>query len=144
MPYRPEPVPPGATSPSIMFRIGTPPPSDVYESWNESTAPVDVNVVAPANVADCTTPNRVSVPSVAAPTAWGTVPPWKPCSRLMTTTLPIAMIAIAARIAYPCLFEPTILPNVRGRLNEITSSRKTSTQFVHVVGFSNGWALLAL
>ena len=50
----------------------------------------------------------------------------------MTTTLPIAMMAIAATIAYPCLFEPTILPNVRGRLNEITSSRKIWIQFVHV------------
>ena len=29
MPYRPEPVPPGATSPSIMLTIGTPPPSAV-------------------------------------------------------------------------------------------------------------------
>ena len=69
MPYRPEPVPPGATSPSIMFAIGTPPPSEVYESWNESTAPVDVNVVALANVAESRMPKRISVPSVAAPTA---------------------------------------------------------------------------
>ena len=39
---------------------------------------------------------------------------------------------------------PTIRPNVRGSENAITSSRKISTQFVHVVGFSNGCAELAL
>ena len=51
----------------------TAPPSDVYESWNESTAPVDVSVVVLAKVAEFSTPNLVSVPSVAAPTAVGTV-----------------------------------------------------------------------
>ena len=45
MPYRPEPVPPGATSPSCMFNNSTMPPRLVYESWNESTAPVEVRVV---------------------------------------------------------------------------------------------------
>ena len=78
MPYRPEPVPPGATSPSIMFTIGMPPPSAVYESWNESTEPVDVSVVDAAKVAELSTPNRCSVPSVAAPTAVGTVPECSP------------------------------------------------------------------
>ena len=58
-----------------------------------------VNVVADANVADCGTPNRVSVPSVAAPTAIGTVPPCATCSALIVMMLPIAMIAIAATMA---------------------------------------------
>ena len=35
-------------------------------------------------------------------------------------------------------------PNVRGSEKLITSSRKISIQFVHVVGFSNGCAELAL
>ena len=74
MPYRPDPVPPGAISPSIMLNSSVAPPMDVYESWNESTAPVDVTVVAVANAADCGTPKRASVPSLAAPTACGTVP----------------------------------------------------------------------
>ena len=52
MPYRPEPTPPGATSPSIMLTIGIMPPSAVYESWNEFTAPVEVSVVAAAKVAE--------------------------------------------------------------------------------------------
>jgi hypothetical protein len=38
----------------------------------------------------------------------------------------------------------TIRPNARGSENEIASSRKISSQFVQVVGFSNGCALLAL
>ena len=43
----------------------------MYESWKLSTAPVDVSVVPVANTAEFGTPNRVSVPSVAAPTAVG-------------------------------------------------------------------------
>ena len=74
MPYRPEPVPPGAISPNIMFRIGTPPPSGVNESCIELTAPVDVSVVAFANSAEDGTPNRTSLPSIAAPAAWSAVP----------------------------------------------------------------------
>jgi hypothetical protein len=54
------------------------------------------------------------------------------------------MMAIAATIAYPCRLLPTIRPKVRGRLNEMTSSRKISSQLVQLVGFSNGCALLAL
>ena len=38
----------------------------------------------------------------------------------------------------------TMRPKVRGSEKAITSSRKISTQFVHVVGFSNGCAELAL
>ena len=55
--------------------------------------------MAAANVADCGTPKRVSVPSVAAPTAVGTVPPWAICNALMATMLPIARIAMIAAIA---------------------------------------------
>ena len=99
IPYRPEPVPPGATSPSIMFVIATIPPSAVYESWKESTAPVEVSVVAAAKVADCGTPNRLSVPSVAAPTACGTVPPCCTCRTLTATIESTASVAITATIA---------------------------------------------
>ncbi len=99
IPYRPEPVPPGATSPSIMFSSSVAPPRLVYESWKLSTDPVDVNVVPVANVAEFGTPKRVSVPSVLAPTAVGTVPwciPWKISIRV---TLRIANVAITATIA---------------------------------------------
>ena len=45
IPYSPDPTPPGATSPSIMLIIGSMPPSAVYESCIEFTAPVEVSVV---------------------------------------------------------------------------------------------------
>ena len=114
-PYRPEPTPPGATSPSIMFASSTPPPRDVYESWNELTAPVDVSVVDDAKVAESETPNRASVPSVGPPTAVGTVPGWLSCAALTAMTLAIASTAITVRIAYPWRLSPTMRPNVRGR-----------------------------
>src|SRR6478672_9311518 len=72
-PYRPEPTPPGATSPSIMLNIVIMPPNGVNESWKEFTAPVLVSVVEAAKVAESETPKRISLPSIAAPTACGTV-----------------------------------------------------------------------
>jgi hypothetical protein len=39
--------------------------------------------------------------------------------------------------AYPCRLAPTIRPNVRGRLNDTTSSKKISNQLVQAAGFSN-------
>ena len=48
IPYRPAPVPPGDTSPSIMLAIGLIPPSGVMESWAQFTAPVEVPVVLAA------------------------------------------------------------------------------------------------
>ena len=70
MPYRPEPVPPGAISPSIMLKIAIPPPPGVNESWKEFTAPVEVSVVDAANSADAQMPNRCSLPSIMPPAAW--------------------------------------------------------------------------
>ena len=74
IPYRPEPTPPGATSPVIMLTIVTPPPSGVKLSWKLLTAPVDVSVVDVANSVEAGTPNRVSLPSIAAPAACSAVP----------------------------------------------------------------------
>ena len=54
------------------------------------------------------------------------------------------MITITASSAKPCRLSPTILPNVRGRLNGISSSRKISNMLVNGFGFSNGWDELAL
>src|SRR5262249_37526129 len=144
IPYSPEPVPPGATSPSIMLTSSTAPPRLVYESWKESTDPVEVSVVELANSAEFGTPNRVSVPSVAAPTATGTVPWWASCAPWTAAQLPTARTAITATIAYPCRGWPTIRPNVRGSEKPIASSRKISIQLVQEVGFSNGWDELAL
>jgi hypothetical protein len=103
-----------------------------------------VRVVAEANTPESETPNLVSLPSIAAPTACGTVPPWVSSAQLVNVTLAMAMTAITARMAYPCRSSPTMRPNVRGRLKEITSSRKISSQLVQAVGFSNGCAELTL
>ena len=46
------------------------------ESCIEFTAPVDVAVVADANTADIGTPNRTSLPSIAAPASWSAAPAW--------------------------------------------------------------------
>ena len=46
--------------------------------------------------------------------------------------------------ARPWRVLPTIRPNVRGRLNGITSSRKISNRLIHAFGFSNGCEELAL
>ncbi len=73
-PYRPEPVPPGAISPSIMSKSATPPPSAVSESCALLTAPVEVRVVPEANSAVAAMPKRTSFPSIAAWAAWGAVP----------------------------------------------------------------------
>ncbi len=75
IPYRPEPVPPGAISPSIMLKIVRPPPKGVYESWKEFTAPVDVSVVEAAKRPEAAMPNRCSLPSIAAPAAFRAAPP---------------------------------------------------------------------
>ena len=101
MPYSPEPVPPGAISPSIMFSSSVAPARLVYESWKLSTAPVDVKVVAEANTAELGTPKRCSVPSRAEPTAVGTVPwcaDWKP---IINPADRAASSAITATMAYP-------------------------------------------
>ena len=101
-------------------------------------------MVAVANVAESGTPKRVSVPSVDAPTAVGTVPWWAVCAPMFSPTDRIAISAMTATIARPCRRSPTIVPNVRGSEKEMHSSRKISSQFVHTVGFSNGCAELTL
>ena len=62
-------MPPGLTSPSIMWTSGTAPPSGVKLSWAELTAPVDVPVVEAANRPDVAVPKRTSLPSMLPPTA---------------------------------------------------------------------------
>ena len=99
MPYRPDPVPPGATSPSCMLNIAIMPPRLVYESCIESTAPVEVKVVASPKTAELATPNRCSMPSIAEPTEVGTVPWCCSCVHRMNPTLRKASAAITAAIA---------------------------------------------
>jgi hypothetical protein len=50
-----------------MINSGIIPPSGVNESCIESTAPVEVAVVATANSAERATPKRTSLPSILPP-----------------------------------------------------------------------------
>ena len=84
-----------------MSTIVIPPPRAVKLSWKLLTAPVDVSVVEVANSAEAGTPKRVSLPSIAAPTALGTVPWWAISAAVVANTAPAQMTTIAARIAYP-------------------------------------------
>ena len=112
IPYRPEPTPPGATSPRPMLKIVKPPPSAVNEEWNEFTAPVDVPVVDVANSDEAASPNRVSLPSIDAPARLSAVPGCRASSTEMHTRTAVQRTPIAARIAYPCRLSLTIRPNV--------------------------------
>ncbi len=99
MPYRPEPTPPGAISPSIMPSSVRPPPKPVYEEWKESTAPVDVSVVATAKIDEPPTPNRCSLPSIAPPAACRAGPPWWNSVHIISAVKPIQISPMVARIA---------------------------------------------
>ena len=64
----------------------------------------------------------------------------------MVTNVSMAakITAITERIAQPWRLSPSILPNVRGSANGISSSRQISSRFVNALGFSNGCAEFAL
>jgi hypothetical protein len=95
-------------------------------------------------VAEFATPKRTSLPSIAAPTACGTVALPDSSKTLVSTTLANASTPITARMAWPCRTWPTSRPKVRGSANGISRMSRISNQFVQAVGFSNGWAELAL
>ena len=82
-----------------MLSMRTPPPKEVNESWKEFTDPVEVSVVAAANSPESGTPNRTSLPSIAAETACGTVPFArfsKPTTRLTEASARTPMTAAIA------------------------------------------------
>ena len=56
----------------------------------------------------------------------------------------LTTMTITARSAQPCRVLPAMRPKVLVRANGMTRIRSISTQFEIVVGFSNGWAELAL
>ncbi len=121
-----------------------PPPRPVKEEWKESTAPVEVSVVATAKIEEPPTPKRTSLPSSAPPAAWSAGPWWANSVPIIRAVKPSQMAAIVPRIAYPCRTEPTSTPKVRVSENGMTRIRKISKRLVNGVGFSKGWALLAL
>ena len=111
IPYSPAPTPPGETSPSIMFTSGTAPPPGVKLSWAAMTAPVEVPVVEAANRPEAAAPNRTSLPSMFAR---GRIDPLG-CRRARSPwrrrPSPIQRTNIAAKIAQPWRWSPTIRPN---------------------------------
>ena len=75
------------------------PPRLVYESWNESTAPVEVSVVASAKTAESATPKRCSTPYIAEPMALGTVPWCCSWNSIISETLTVASTPMTAAMA---------------------------------------------
>ena len=82
-----------------MLKISSPPPTPEYDEWNELTAPVDVPVVETANNEDAHSPNRVSLPSMAAPADCSAAPGrWTSSAVTAATSVPQRTV-IVARIA---------------------------------------------
>lgn len=71
-------------------------------------------------------------------------PWWANSVHIISAVKPSQMTPIVARIAYPCLSEPTMRPKVRVRANGMTRIRKISKRLESPLGFSKGWAELAL
>ena len=65
---------------------------------------------------------------------------WPTTAAVLTS----AITAMASAMARPCRRSPTSRPKVRGSANGMASSRQISNQLVKGLGFSNGWAELAL
>jgi hypothetical protein len=65
----------------------------------EFTAPVDVPVVADAHTADIGTPNRTSLPSIAAPASCSAGPPWLTSAQTSRAVMVAHRLAMTARIA---------------------------------------------
>ena len=84
------------------------------------------------------------MPSLAAPTAFGTVPWWAFWAASFTARLPTRMTAITATIAKPWRLSPTSRPKVRGSEKLITQEQEDLQPLVQPVGFSNGCAELTL
>ena len=103
-------------------------------------------MVDAANSEQACGPNLVSTPSYVPCASCGpspAVPRWL-WKKVSPPTAAAQMITITASSAKPCLLSRTILPNVRGRLNGMSRSRKISKMLVNGFGLSNGWAELAL
>src|SRR5581483_4691952 len=144
MPYIPAPTPPGAISPSAMSNSAMPPPNGVSESWKQFTDPVDVTVVDAANKEQPGVPNRTSVPSAAPCASCGAIPACWNSKKLIPPTAASQIITMTATSTKPCRLSLTILPNVRGSANAVSSRRKISNQLVNAFGLSNGCDELAL
>ncbi len=156
MPYRPAPTPPKTTSPSWMRNSGTRPPSGVKESCIELTAPHETAVVAVAKSAE--SPRCRSAPP-CLPCCRPAAARWRP-GRRGARRAPGCRPARCATHRYEQRQEddehrredrPALARvaspscrTCRSAPRGITSRSRCSKKLVSGVGFSNGWAALAL
>ena len=106
-----------------MLKSVIPPPGAVSESCIEFTAPVDVPVVAAANSALDASPKRTSLPSIAAPAAWGADPGPASSAQVSSAIEAPSRIAITAATAYPCRRSRTIRPKANAMANGMSRIR---------------------
>ena len=133
-----------------MFTMGTAPPLAVSASWPPFTEPFEASVVAVAQRAVFAMPNRTSLSARLPPLEPSSIARFTPesrstcdpcCSDGRAIATPIANIAnMAAKIAQPCLAEPTIRPNMNVRAAGIRRIDSISRKFERAVGFSKGTA----
>ena len=154
MPYRPEPTPPNTTSPSCIRKVGTRPPMGVKESCMALTAPQEAEVVTAMNKEVSMMPKRASLPSILPPAcrwlACWSMPRALNCGTpacsapVSTTTAQANITVIAAMMAQPWRWSPTIRPNMKHSAAGIRKMARLCRKLVSGVGFSNGCAELAL
>ena len=108
------------------------------------TAPVEVPVVLVANRALPQIPNWVSLPSIAAPAAAGTVPRAATSAQVVTASTAPQSTAIAASRAVPCRRLPSMVPAVRVRRPGSAAGWRSRSGWRPAFGFSYGCAELAL
>src|SRR5271165_6523802 len=134
--------------PRRRLNIATIPATGVIDSSTALDAPVPVPVVASAKRAAPACPKRKSLPSMlpragSTPSAVNSGLPADSAQYNATSaTAKIAPIVISS--ARPCRQSPTIRPNPKTRATGKTSWLQFCSMFDQTLGFSNGWAELAL
>ena len=155
MPIIPTPTPPGLTSPSFMWSIGSIPPSGVKLSCMQLTEPLDVPVVEPAHIPHVAGPKRISLPSRLPPDELaggalvdadggevrvaGALGDHREHRHGQPDRRPSRRAAPG-----PASWSRSCTPNVTTRANGMSRIDQFSMKLVMPVGFSNGWAELAL
>ncbi|CFO32747.1 Uncharacterised protein [Bordetella pertussis] len=114
------------------------------------TAPHEAAVVTVANSAVAATPKRASLPSRLPPSASSAASAWRRagvgcCSKYAALAAnPANSTVMAARMATPCRRLPTISPKVQHSAAGIRRIASISSRLDQALGFSYGWAELAL
>ena len=146
MAYRPEPVPPGLTSPYIMLTRARPPPSGVRLSCAQLTAPSTCSVVEPAKSRTHAGPKRASLPSMLPPACVAVTVWFAPSGGELRVAARLERHDDRASIAQPqhehggeappspASGRRAILPNVKVSANGMASISQICSRFVIAVG----------